>query len=146
MTNTNTSEMIKSKFDGIISSWNEKNAKRIYFDLPSGKIRDLVNYLFNDVNLRFIIASGIDVRKSIDILYHFADDSTGIIYTAKVTLSDKKNLKIDSISDLFIGSAWIEREIHELLGVDFTGNDNLKHLLLHDDWPKGSYPLRNDNE
>jgi len=39
---------------------------------------------------------------------------------------------------------WIEREIHEMFGVNFKGHPNLKHLLLKDDWPEGNYPLRRD--
>ncbi|MCK9615713.1 MAG: NADH-quinone oxidoreductase subunit C, partial [Candidatus Omnitrophica bacterium] len=44
----------------------------------------------------------------------------------------------------FKSSDWVEREIHELLGINFKGHPNLKHLLLDDDWPKDSYPLRKD--
>jgi len=40
------------------------------------------------------------------------------------------------------GALWIEREMHELLGVNFPGHPNLKKLLLPDDWPDGVYPLR----
>ena len=146
MNNTGASEKIKDKFSGVITGWEEKNPKRIYFDLPPDNIKEFVSYLFNGLGLRFIIASGTDTRKTVEILYHFSDDNTGAVYSARVTLNDKKKLKIDSISDIFIGSAWIEREIHELLGVDFPGNTNLKHLLLNDDWPKDNFPLRRDND
>jgi NADH:ubiquinone oxidoreductase subunit C len=143
---TSAAEKIKSKFSELISHWDDTNPKKIYFDIPPAHIHRLVSYLFNDLNLRFIIASGTDTRRAVEILYHFADDNTGAVLSARATLKDKKDLRIDSISDLFIGASWIEREIHELLGVDFPGNSNLKHLLLNDDWPKNDFPLRHDND
>jgi Ni,Fe-hydrogenase III component G len=39
---------------------------------------------------------------------------------------------------------WIEREIHDILGIDFKNHPNLKRLILFDDWPEGVYPLRKD--
>ena len=38
---------------------------------------------------------------------------------------------------------WIEREIWEMLGINFKGHPNLKRLLLAEDWPEDKYPLRN---
>ena len=37
---------------------------------------------------------------------------------------------------------WIEREMWELLGIDFKNHPDMRHLLLDDDWPEGNYPLR----
>ena len=139
-------DKIKAKFSGIISDWDVKNPARLFFEIPPESIKDVVGFVFNELGLRFIIATGTDTRKAVELLYHFADDSSGAIISVRVTLSDKMNLKINSISDIFIGASWIEREIHELLGVDFPGNDNLKHLLLKDDWPKDDFPLRHDND
>ena len=39
---------------------------------------------------------------------------------------------------------WIEREIHELLGVEFRNHPDMRHLLLADDWPADNHPLRKD--
>jgi NADH-quinone oxidoreductase subunit C len=41
-----------------------------------------------------------------------------------------------------MASDWVEREIHEMLGIKFIGHPRLTHLLLDDDWPKGDFPLR----
>ena len=132
---------LKSKTD----NWREINSKRIYFSVAPADLVDVVTILFNERNYRFITASGTDLRDSMEVLYHFSDDSDGTVYTARVTV-DKKRLSLPTITGVVHGASWIEREIHELLGIDFPGNDNLKHLLLADDWPQGNYPLRQDNE
>jgi NADH:ubiquinone oxidoreductase subunit C len=139
-------ERLKNKLPSFVEGWDDTKPARVYFSFPPSKVRELVSYLVQDLGLRFIIASGLDTRKSIEILYHFSDDNSGAVISARTILNDKNDLKIDSISDIFIGAAWIEREIHELLGVDFPGNNNLKHLLLKDDWPEKDFPLRHDND
>jgi Ni,Fe-hydrogenase III component G len=40
------------------------------------------------------------------------------------------------------GAEFIEREMHDLLGIDFPGHPNLVRLILPEDWPDGVYPLR----
>jgi Ni,Fe-hydrogenase III component G len=51
---------------------------------------------------------------------------------------------VDSLASTIKGAAWIEREMHELLGIEFTGNQDLRRLLLSEEWPEGVYPLRRD--
>ncbi len=92
--------------------------------------------------LRFSTATGCDTPQGIEIIYHFSYDKSGEIFSIRVLLEDKKNPQIDSITPIIRGAEWIEREIWELLGVDFPGHPDLKHLLLIDEWPKDKYPLR----
>jgi NADH-quinone oxidoreductase subunit C len=78
-----------------------------------------------------------------EILYHFLIEDINLLISLRVKLQ-KPKLEIDSLSPIFEGSSWIEREIHEILGINFKGHPDLKRLLLPDDWPEGVYPLRRD--
>jgi NADH:ubiquinone oxidoreductase subunit C len=51
---------------------------------------------------------------------------------------------MESIAKRIPALNWIEREIHEMLGVEFKGHPNMKRLLLADSFPEGKYPLRKD--
>jgi Ni,Fe-hydrogenase III component G len=42
------------------------------------------------------------------------------------------------------GAEWIEREIHDILGIEIKHHPNMRRLVLADDWPEGVYPLRKD--
>ncbi|MEI6375354.1 MAG: NADH-quinone oxidoreductase subunit C [Actinomycetes bacterium] len=54
---------------------------------------------------------------------------------------DRTTPVLDSVADLWSGAAFAEREVHEMFGVDFAGNADLRPLLL----PAGvEAPLRRD--
>lgn len=54
----------------------------------------------------------------------------------------KENPVMPSISSVYRGANWYERETKEMFGIDFEGHPNLKKLLLSEDFE--GYPLRKD--
>ncbi len=136
-------ENIKVRTGKDLLDLNDRSEKRVYVTIKKEILPKITRYLFNDVKVRFVIASGVDTREAIEILYHFSIDEIGLIISLRVIL-DKSDLEVDSLTSIMKCAEWIEREIHELLGVNFKGHPNLKHLLLKDDWPEGNYPLRRD--
>jgi Ni,Fe-hydrogenase III component G len=134
---------LKAKFENTIKDFSQKSRRRIYIEIDPKDIREVVKYLFLDSKARFNTASGIDVRSHFEILYHFTFDELGLIISIRVKLNRNKP-KVDSITPIIKGAEWIEREMHELIGIDFAGHPNLKRLLLSDEWPEGVYPLRAD--
>jgi len=140
----NVVEKIEGKFsDKILKSY-EKSAVRIYLDFKPEDIPEVAQFVFKDLGCRFIIASGTDTPAGIEILYHFSYDQQGKVISLRTLITDKKNPQMASIAKIIKGAEWIEREIWELLGVNFIGHPDLRHLLLIDDWPAGKYPLRKD--
>ena len=134
---------LKEKFKGSIKDFLDKSPKRVYVEIDPKDIKCVVSYLFMDLGARFNIASGIHTRPCFEILYHFSFDNLSLIISFRVKL-DKDNPSIDSITPIIKGAEWIEREMYELLGINFVGHPNLKRLLLPDEWPQGVHPLRTD--
>jgi Ni,Fe-hydrogenase III component G len=117
---------------------------RIYLLCESENSLAVCKFLFEDLALRFMIATGIDSEDCFEILYHFSNDDTGCVVTVKVFIRDRENPSIESITPLIPGAEWIEREIHDILGIEIRNHPNMKRLILADDWPEGVYPLRKD--
>jgi NADH:ubiquinone oxidoreductase subunit C len=138
-------ERIKERLEGKIRDWQEPSPRRIYFSVEKEDILEVARALFKEIGCRFSTASGVPTPEGFEIIYHFSFDQRGQVFSARVILKEEKQPEIDSISPIFPGAEWVEREIWEMLGINFKGHPNLKRLLLADDWPEGDYPLRQEN-
>jgi NADH-quinone oxidoreductase subunit C len=49
------------------------------------------------------------------------------------TRTDRQNPAVPTISDIYSGANWHERETHDFFGVDFIGHPDLSPLLLPED-------------
>jgi NADH-quinone oxidoreductase subunit C len=49
---------------------------------------------------------------------------------------------VDSLTTLYGSAAFMERECHEMLGIDFRGNGDLRPILLYEGFV--GHPLRKD--
>ena len=49
---------------------------------------------------------------------------------------------IETLSTLYPGAGWPEREVYDLFGIVFDGHADLRRLMMPDDWE--GHPLRKD--
>jgi len=134
---------INQKFKEDIVDVIDKSSTRVYIEINPSSLVEIANYIFKELKARFNIASGVDARFHMEILYHFTLEDINLVISLRVKL-DKSKLEIDSLTPSFEAANWIERETHEMLGIKFKGHPDLRRLLLPDEWPKDSYPLRRD--
>ena len=134
-------EKFKEKFNSDIIEVAIKNKKRIIVTIISDSIINVAEYLYREAGFRFIIASALHTKNGFEIHYHFSKDSDGLILNIHVIL-DMDNPQIESLSNMFNASNWIEREMHELFGINFLNHPNLEKLISEGNWAEGVYPLR----
>lgn len=83
-------------------------------------------------------ATGIDNGESIELLYHFWK---GRSFVSVRTSLPRDSPSVESASGVVPAAVLYEAEIHDLLGVMFTGNPLMgKKLLLPDNYPKDAPP------
>ncbi len=144
MTWEEITQKIRDRFKKKIIKWFEHNEHRIYVDIDPADLVEFARFLFEDLQARFIIASGVDTpRGGIEILYHFDFYQMPYVFSVRVFIK-KPKLEVESLAPYIKGAEWIEREMNELLGLKFNNHPNMKHLILPDDWSEGKYPLRRD--
>ena len=122
-----------------------KSDRRVYFGIAPENVRQASRLMLEDLGARFQIATGVDTREGVEVMYHWALDGEGCVVTFR-TLLDHEKPAVDSIARLCPAAEWIEREMWELLGIHFHEHPDLRHLLLADDWPEGNYPMRRNHE
>lgn len=136
-------DKVKKRLGDKIVSWEKRSDRRYYVEVKREDLVESARILFKDLGMRFATASGVENPGQFEILYHFACDTEGKFFSLRVGASKEKPV-FPSISGIIQGAKWIEREIHELLGIDFSGHPGLERLLLAENWPEGVYPLRKD--
>ncbi|AHM55988.1 formate hydrogenlyase subunit 5 [Peptoclostridium acidaminophilum DSM 3953] len=75
------------------------------------------------------------------IYYVFADAERGAFIIARMAV-DSEKMSYPSVSDFIHSASFYEREIHDLFGIKAEGNESLKPMVFHGNWPEGEYPLR----
>jgi NADH-quinone oxidoreductase subunit C len=136
-------EKFKGEFNSDILEIAVKNQKRMIITIRPDSIINTAGYLYKTEGFRFIIASALHTRRGFEIHYHFSKDAVGLILNLHVIL-DKDNPQIESLSNMFNASNWIEREMHELFGINFLNHPNQEKLISEGNWAEGVYPLRKE--
>lgn len=134
---------LRERFGERITELHAKSPKRVYVDIQREGLAPMAEHLFRTLGARFNIASGLDAPDHLEVLYHFTLEDLNLVISLRVK-APKENPALDSLAPLFPAANWIEREINELLGVEFRGHPDMRRLLLPEDWPEGVHPLRQD--
>ena len=133
-----------SEIKDKLISIEQQHDNRIYLLCESENIYAVNKFLFEQVQARFVTATGIDSDDCFEVIYHYSYDQTGCVINIKAFIRDRANPAIESITPFLPAAEWIEREMHDLLGIDIKNHHNLRRLLLADDWPEGVYPIRKE--
>ncbi|HUW92643.1 MAG TPA: NADH-quinone oxidoreductase subunit C [Bacteroidales bacterium] len=132
---------IKETFRPDILEISSRSRKRVTISVNPDSILEISGYLYKSAGFRFIIASALHTKRGFEIHYHFSKDEIGLILNIHVIL-DKEDPQIESLSNMFSASNWIEREMHELFGINFLNHPNQEKLISEGNWAEGVYPYR----
>ena len=67
---------------------------------------------------------------------------TGEGVDADVADADEEAGEVDTLSDLWPGANWLEREVWAMFGIAFRGHPDLTRILMYDEFE--GHPLRKD--
>ena len=135
-------EILKSKSKFPFET-QQHSEKRVYIRIARENLKDMALLLFKELSAKFCIASGVHVREGFEVLYHFSFDKDKFICTVR-TLAPHDDPKLDSLVSIIPGTTWIEREIHDIFGVQFVGHPNLKRLVKAEFLGENEFPFRKD--
>lgn len=76
-----------------------------------------------------------------EVVYHLISHQHRKRVCVKVGVADN-NPHVPSITDLWVGANWHERETFDMFGIIFDGHPSLERILMPTDWV--GYPLRKD--
>lgn len=123
---------------------------QLWLRVPADRLVEVMTFLKDDSRCKFeqlIDVAGLDYLN-----FPEADDRFGVVYSLlshthnhrlwiKVFVNDP-DPQIPSLTGLWRGANWPEREIYDLFGVTFTGHPDLRRILCAEFFE--DHPLRKD--
>jgi NADH-quinone oxidoreductase subunit C len=109
-------------------------------------IVDVLTFLRDDVQCQFISfidICGVDYpsrAKRFDVVYHLLSPRQNQRIRVRV-MADEDTL-VPSVTEVFPGADWFEREAYDLYGILFSGHPDLRRILT--DYGFEGHPLRKD--
>ena len=109
-------------------------------------IVDVARFLRDDPKCRFIClidVCGVDFPdrdERFEVVYHFM--SPHLNHRVRVKLCCDDETPVPSITEVYAGANWFEREAYDLYGMLFSGHPDLRRILT--DYGFDGHPLRKD--
>lgn len=80
-----------------------------------------------------------------EIVYNFYSIAKKLRVLIRTTLADSQRPSLRSIQAVYTGADWLEREVYDMLGIEFEGHPDLRRIVTPDDmegWPhRKDFPL-----
>jgi len=139
-------EQFKQRFGPLIKRADLPSDDRLFVFIDASSVKFVCQHIFRDLDARYVASVGIDDRPysgNFLVAHNFAFDKDHLLCSA-IAYLPPENPTIESITDFVPAASWAEREMRDLIGIDFVGHRYPKRLVLPDGWPEGNHPLRKD--
>ena len=138
-------ELVAASRPGAVIEWHVAYGELTVVIVPD-EIVGFVEFLRDDPRLAFINLTdvcGVDWpsrAKRFDVVYHFLSPRQNLRIRLKVMTDE--TTPVPSITPVFPGADWFEREAYDFYGILFTGHPDLRRILT--DYGFDGHPLRKD--
>lgn len=137
---------VKDSISRICPSATFEEGECILVNVPEKDWHSLAKELKENPELDFDVLTavvGMDWKESLGVMYYLTSTTHdwGMI-SVKVSVQDRENPMIHSVSDIWKVANFQEREVFDFYGIKFINHPDMRRMFLRNDW-KG-YPLRKD--
>jgi len=142
---TELGEYLSLKLDDGLSSY-AVSFGELTLNVARDQIVRVLRLLHDDTRTRFVNITdiaGADYpgrEERFDVVYHLLSPTQNLRIRVKVT-TDAEQM-VPSVTDVFPGADWYEREAYDMYGILFSGHPDLRRLLT--DYGFDGHPLRKD--
>jgi NADH-quinone oxidoreductase subunit C len=133
----------------LMPGWTEADAQWCV-RVPPDRLLDVMRFLRHDERCSFEQLCDLtcvdylnfpDARDRYGVTYSLLSISNGHRLWVKCFVNDP-NPEVPSVTSIWKGADWLEREVYDMFGVRFPGHPDLRRILTWEGFP--AYPLRKD--
>ncbi|KQM12340.1 NADH dehydrogenase [Methanomassiliicoccales archaeon RumEn M1] len=139
-------EQVKDKvaqaFPAVVFNDAKIEPRRLYMAADRSVLFELCKLLKDELGFDHCsLVSGVDYCDKFQTVYHITSYTSNITVEIVVDLPHDEP-EVDSVTPLWAGANWHERETYDMFGIIFKGHPNLRRLLLPEDYK--FFPMRKD--
>jgi NADH-quinone oxidoreductase subunit C len=108
-------------------------------------VAPVLRALHDEPSLRFTFLAdlcGVDTGDAMQVVYHLWSDTTPDWLRVIADGLPRDDPRVPSVTFLWKGAEWQEREAYDMFGITFEGNRDLRRIYMPPDYT--SFPLRKD--
>jgi NADH-quinone oxidoreductase subunit C len=108
-------------------------------------VPDVLRALHDEADLRFELLAdlaGVDTGSEMEVVYHLWSTTTPDWLRVIAVGLARDEPRVPSVTFLWKGAEWMEREAYDMFGIVFEGNRDLRRIYMPPDY--ASFPLRKD--
>jgi NADH-quinone oxidoreductase subunit C len=131
---------IEDKYPGSIEEYTSE-----CLVVKSDTLLKVARYLRDTEDLRldyFNYVTAVDYYSYFEVVYQITSTIHNHSIVLKTRCDDRENPRVPSVTSLWQGADFQEREIFDLMGISFDGHPNLKRIFLWEGFQ--GHPLRKD--
>jgi NADH-quinone oxidoreductase subunit C len=145
MTTNEIHERLKARFGEDVGPLSEPKVDA-FCVVKRERIVDVCRFLKTEPGLEFDFLEDLTAvdwpkKNLVEVVYHLVSFTHRHTFVVKVE-ADRAAATVPTVSGVWKGANWFEREVYDLFGVDFPGHPDLRRTMLPDDWI--GHPLRKD--
>ena len=113
--------------------------------IAAADVADILRTLHDDVELRFELLAdlaGVDTGTHMQVVYHLWSVTSADWLRVIADGLSRDDPRAPSVTFLWKGAEWMEREAYDMFGITFEGNRDLRRIYMPPDYT--SFPLRKD--
>jgi NADH-quinone oxidoreductase subunit C len=137
-------DIIAQRVEDSIPGAVEESTSRDLWVKPE-TILEVCRFLNGDSALRFdylVSISAVDYIEYFEMVYHLLSMPNNHSLVLKAKCWGREDLTVPSITSLWQGADFQEREVYDLMGISFSGHYNMKRIMLWEGFP--GHPQRKD--
>ena len=128
---------------GVVDSVKQFDSTAVWVD-PT-RIQEVAWFLRDDPELDFQFLnsiSAVDYIEYFELVYHLTSFERQHTAVVKSRVYGRESLSVPSVYDVWRGADFQEREVWDLMGINFEGHPNMKRIVLWEGFD--GHPLRKD--
>ncbi|HEX8939445.1 MAG TPA: NADH-quinone oxidoreductase subunit C [Candidatus Limnocylindrales bacterium] len=136
---------LEHRFESLLAGPVHQRHDETELRVGPGAVPEVMAALHDEPEFRFemlVDLAGVDTGEVMQVVYHLWSETTTDWLRVIADGLSRDDPRVPSVTFLWKGAEWMEREAYDMFGITFEGNRDLRRIFMPPDYT--SFPLRKD--